>query len=110
MKTIAKNISLPLCAGVVLGLLAMNAQAADTDTPADAKPEAKHGLKIVHKAEAQADHLAAVLKRHTKKIADATEDVTDRVVGHVEDAAHKVGDVAKKTSDKIGKKIDNLSE
>src|SRR5882724_3754979 len=105
MKTM--KFSLPLCAGVALGLLAMNAGAAETDASADAKPEAKHGLKIVHKTEAHVDHLATVLKYHAKKVANATENVTERVVGHVEDAAHKVGDVAKKTSDKIGKKVEN---
>jgi len=110
MKTM--KIFIPLCAGVALGLLAVNARAADTDTPAktDAKPETKHGLKIVDRTEEHVDHLATVLKYHAKKVADATENVTERVVGHVADAAHKVGDVAKKTSDKIGKKIDSLSE
>lgn len=124
MKTMVKKISRPLCAGVVLGLLAMNAGATEADPAAkcddscgikigpkaEAKPETKHGLKIVHRAEAKADHLATVLTQHTKKIADMTEEAATRAVGHMENVAHKVGDVAKKTSDKIQKKIDNLSE
>ncbi|HSY19846.1 MAG TPA: hypothetical protein VK815_16000 [Candidatus Acidoferrales bacterium] len=110
MKTV--KIFIPLCAGVALSLLGVNARAADTDAPAkaEAKPEPKHELKIVRKTEEHVDHLATVLKYHATKVVDATENVTERVVGHVADAAHKVGDVAKKTSDKIGKKIDNLSE
>ena len=124
MKTIAKNLSLPLCAAVALGLLAIKAGAAETDalarsdasccssadTKAEAKPETKHGLKIVHRTEAHADHLATMLTQHTKKIADKTEEATTRAVGHMENVAHKVGDVAKKVSDKIHQKIDNLSE
>jgi acyl-CoA reductase-like NAD-dependent aldehyde dehydrogenase len=120
MKTIAKKISLPLCAGVALGLFAVNARAIEVDGAAksdasccanvEAKPETKHGLKIVHRAEAHADHLATMLTQHTKKIADKTEEATTRAVGHMENVAHKVGDVAKKVSDKVQKKIDNLSE
>jgi len=120
MKTTYRIFSLPLCAGLVLGLLAFNAQAIEVDGTAksdasccaktEGKPEAKHGLKIVHRTEAHADHLATVLTQHTKKVADKTEEATLRAVKHMENVAHKVGDVAKKTSDKIQKKIDNLSE
>ncbi|MDR3459265.1 MAG: hypothetical protein P4N60_17690 [Verrucomicrobiae bacterium] len=122
MKTL--KISLPLCAGVVLGLLAVNARAIEVDTStksdasccsqtgakAEAKPATKHGLKIVHRAEVRAGKLTAMLTAHTKKIADKTEAATTRAVGHMENVAHKVGDVAKKTADKIHQKIDNLSE
>ena len=110
MKTI--KISLPLCAGVLFGLMAVNAGATEADACAktDAKPETKHGLKIVHRAEAKAGKLTAILTEHTKKIATKTEEVTTRAVGHVENVAHKVGDVAKKVSNKVEQKIDNLSE
>ena len=120
MKTISRNIFIPLCVAAVSGLLVVNARAIEVDPAAksdasccantEARPETKHGLKIVHRAEAHAEHLATVLTQHTKKIADKTEEATTRAVGHMENVAHKVGDVAKKVSDKVQKKIDNLSE
>ena len=124
MKAIFRKITIPLCVAAVSGLLAVNARAievdpaanteAKTDAKADCKtetkPETKHGLKIVHRTEAHAGHLAEMLTQHTKKVADKTEEATVHVANRVEKFGHKVGEVVTRTSDKIEKKFDNLFE
>ena len=118
MKAIFRNISIPLCVAGVFGLLAVNARAIEVDPAAkteadgktEAKPETKHGLKIVHRTEAHAGHLAEMLTQHTKKVATKTEEATVHVANRVEKFGHKVGEVVTRTSDKIEKKFDNLFE
>lgn len=110
MKTIANKVVVPLCAAVVLGISAMSTCAAEPTTKAGDAPEPRHGLKIVHRTEDKVDKLATTLTKHAKKVVNKTEEVGGRVVDHVKDFGHKTADIARKTSDKVGKKIDSLSE
>jgi len=110
MKIIANKVLVPLCAAAVLGMSVVNTRAAEPTTKAGDAPEPRHGLKIVHRTEDKVDKLATLLKKHATKVADKTEEVGGKVVTHVKDFGHKTADVVKRTSDKVGKKIDNLSE
>lgn len=110
MKIISNKVLVPLCAAAVLGMSVVNTRAAEPTTKAGDAPEPRHGLKIVHRTEDKVDKLATLLKKHATKVADKTEEVGGKVVTHVKDFGHKTADVVKRTSDKVGKKIDNLSE
>ena len=123
MKTMTKKLSRPLCAGMMLGLLAVNVRADDAAScnakaaccqqagaTAGVQTESEDGIESRTRVEAKADHLATLLTQRTKKVAHKTQAATTRVVQHVKNDVRKVGNVAKKISDKVGQKIDNLTE
>ena len=115
MKTTVKTISIPIYMSAVFCLVAVGAHAIEVDSTAktaqcDTDLEAHHGLKIIHRTEVKAGHLAELLTMHTKRVADTTEAATVHIARHFTAAGHKVGSMVTRTADKIEKKIDNLYE
>ena len=108
MKTIAQKFSAPLLVAVVLGVSAAVARAEKVDEKS--KPEEGHTAKISHNLGARVDKVKAKLKYHADKTADRTEQAASRLSERVYAAGKKLNDRAHQTADKVGAKLEKLTE
>ena len=108
MKTFAKKLSAPLLVAVALGLFAAVAHAEKADEKS--KPDEGHTAKIFHNLGARMDKVKAKLKYHADKTAVRTEQVAGRISERVYAAGKKINDHAHQTANKVGAKLEKLTE
>ena len=108
MKTIARKLSTPLLVAVALGLSAAAVRAEKEDEKS--KPDEGHTVKIIHNLGARMDKVKAKLKYHADKTADRTEQAASRLSERVYAAGKKINDHAHQTADRIGAKLEKLTE
>ena len=108
MKTIAKKNFAPLLVAVTLGVSAAVARAEKADEKS--KPAEGHTAKIIHNLGARVDKVKAKLKYHADKTADRTEQAASRLSERVNAAGKKLNDRAHQTADKVGAKLEKLTE
>ena len=108
MKTIARNFSTPFLIIAVLGLTATVARA--ENVAEKSKPDEGHTAKIIHNLGARMDKVKAKLKYHADKTADRTEQAASRLSERVYAAGKKLNDRAHQTADKVGAKLEKLTE
>ncbi len=108
MKTIARKISASLLAVAVMGCSAAVTRAENTGEKS--KPDEGHTAKIIHNLGAKVDKVKAKLKYHADKTADRTEQAASRLSERVYAAGKKLNDHAHQTADKVGAKLEKLTE
>ena len=108
MKIIAKHFSATLLAATVLTWSAAVARAEPTATPA--KPDEGHTARIIHNLGARMDKVKAKLKYHADKTADRTAHAAEELSERIVAAGKKLDATANKTVEKIGAKLEKLTE